>query len=257
MKPFVEAFTLLTIIPLPFGSGSSSPPSRFAPLFFPLVGLIIGLGAAALFALIDEFLPRNLTAALVVVFTVGITGALHVDGLADFADGVFGGQTPESRLSIMKKPDIGTFGVAAVVLALGVNWMALSSLTLGSVWIFLPIIGIVSRTAPLVIMSITKYVSANGLGSQYVGIPKPALIVVILLSLVISAAVGGGPTLSIAVGGIVAALVVGLLAKKRLGGANGDVYGAGIELAVFICLIGAAGVVDAGAITDPFWTSSD
>ena len=255
MKPFIDAFTLLTVIPLPFGRNSVSPPSRFAPLFFPFVGLLIGIGAAAAFELIDGLLPRNLAAALVVVAMVAVTGALHVDGLADFADGIFGGRDPESRLRIMKQPDIGAFGVTAVVLVLGVNWIALSSITLDSVWIVLPVVGLISRSAPLVIMSITNYVSANGLGKSYVGVPKPALVSVIFLTLVISAVIGGVPALSIAIGGLVSAAVIALFARKRIGGANGDVYGAGIELATTVCLIGAVGVIDAGGLFEPVWTT--
>jgi adenosylcobinamide-GDP ribazoletransferase len=255
LKPLVDAFTLLTIIPLPFGSGKESPSSRFAPFFFPVVGLLIGLGAAALFTLVDELLPQNLAAALVLVAIVLVAGALHIDGLADFFDGLFGGRDPESRLRIMKQPDVGAFGATAIVLTLAIDWIALSSLTPESIWIVLPVVGLVSRSAPLVIMSFTRYVSQNGLGADYTTIPKLALIVVILVTLVASAVIGGGPALSIAVGGVITAALVGLVAIKRIGGANGDVYGAGVELTVAVCLVGASGVIDAGGLFEPIWAT--
>lgn len=255
MKPLVDALTLLTIIPVPFAGGRNADPSRFAPLFFPVVGLLIGVGAAAVFALFDEYLPRNLAAALTVAAIAAVTGALHIDGLADFFDGVFGGRDPESRLRIMKQPDIGAFGVAAVVLVLGIHWIALSSLTTSDAWIVLPLVGLISRTAPLVVMAITSYVSSTGLGQSYANLAKPALMVMILLATVVGAAIGGGLSLSVAIAGLVMAVIVAVIAKRRLAGANGDVYGASVELVAAVCLIGAAGIVDAGGIFEPIWTT--
>jgi adenosylcobinamide-GDP ribazoletransferase len=254
MKPIVDAFRLLTIIPFPFGSSSDSPPSKYSPLFFPFVGVLIGVGAAAVFALFDELLPRDLAAALTIVALVIATGALHVDGLADFADGMFGGQDPASRMRIMKQPDIGAFGVAAVVLVLALDWIALSSLTVESAWLVLPMVGLMSRAAPLIVMTLTKYVSSGGLAQSYVGIPKPALVVAIVVAIFISAVIGGGLALSVALAGVVMAVLVTLFAKRRIGGSNGDVYGAAVELVTAVCLIGASGVVDAGGIFEAAWT---
>lgn len=221
---------------------------------FPLVGILIGFGAVGSFIVLDELLPKNIAAALVLVALAIITGALHVDGLADFSDGLFGGRDLESRLRIMKQPDIGAFGVTSVVLVLAVDWIALSTLTTSDLWILLPVAVMISRTAPLVIMSITDYVSSNGLGNSYVGIPKLALATVIVITFAYSAAIGGGPALSLSIAGFASALGVGLLARKRIGGANGDVYGAGIEITLAVCLVGAAGIVDAGAIVEPVWS---
>ncbi|MEE8045828.1 MAG: adenosylcobinamide-GDP ribazoletransferase, partial [Dehalococcoidia bacterium] len=238
MKPLFDAFTLLTIIPVPFVKNHDSPPSRFAPLFFPIIGLLIGVGAASVFTLVDEFLPRNLASALVVTSIVAITGALHIDGLADFFDGMFGGHDSESRLRIMKQPEVGAFGVSAVVLVLLIDWAALSSITSDDAWIVLPLVGLVSRTAPLMVMATTNYVSANGLGQSYAGLSKSALIVMLVFTLAVAAVIGGGPALSAAIVGLIAAALVGLFARKRIGGANGDVYGASVELVAAVCLIG-------------------
>lgn len=255
MKSLVDAFRLLTIVPVPFGSGHDSPQSKYAPLFFPLVGLLIGVGAAALFAAFDDLLPRSLGAALTIAAVVIITGALHIDGLADFFDGMFGGHDPESRLRIMKQPDVGAFGVAAVVLVLLIDWVALSSISVTMAWIVLPLVGVVSRTAPLVVMAVTSYVSQNGLGQSYAKLSNIALLVAIVLAVVVGAVIGGGLSLSIAIAGLIAALLIGLFSKKRIGGANGDVYGASIELVVAVCLIGAAGVVEGGGRFEALWTN--
>jgi adenosylcobinamide-GDP ribazoletransferase len=255
LKSLADAFRLLTIVPVPFGSGHDSPPSKYAPLFFPLAGLMIGVGAAALFAIFDDLLPRSLGAALTIAAVVIITGALHTDGLADFFDGMFGGHDPDSRLRIMKQPDVGASGVAAVVLVLLIDWIALSSISVTMAWIVLPLAGLISRAAPLVVMALTSYVSENGLGQSYANLSKIALIIAISAAVIVSAVIGGGLALSIAIAGLIAAALVGLFAKKRIGGANGDVYGASIELVVAFCLVGAAGVVDAGGRFEAVWTN--
>lgn len=254
MKSFVDAFRLLTVVPVPFGSGHDSPPSKYAPLFFPLIGLLIGVGAAAVFAVFDDLLPRSVAAALTIAALAIITGALHIDGLADFFDGIFGGGDPESRLRIMKQPDLGAFGMTAVVLVLLIDWVALSSISVSMAWIVLPLAGVVSRAAPLVVMATTSYVSRNGLGQSYAGLSKRPLVIAVVLAVVVAAVIGGGLSLSIAIAGLIAAVLTGLIAKKRIGGANGDVYGASVELVVMVCLVGAAGVVDAGGRFQAVWT---
>ena len=208
-----------------------------------------------MFAVFDDLLPRSLAAALTIAAVVIITGALHIDGRADFFDGMFGGSDPDSRLRIMKQPDVGAFGVATVVLVLIIDWIALSSISVTMAWIVLPLAGVVSRAAPLVVMGLTSYVSQNGLGQSYVKLSKIALIVSIVLAVVVAAVIGGGLSLSIAIAGLVAAVLIGFFSKKRIGGANGDVYGASIELVVVVCLVGAAGVVDACGRFEAVWTN--
>jgi adenosylcobinamide-GDP ribazoletransferase len=265
LKPLVGAFTLLTVIPVPFvGDGNGDPdpgsgPSKFAPLFFPVVGLAIGLVMAAAFALFDLFLPVMVTAALALVLGVALTGALHVDGLADFADGVFGGRDAADRLRIMKLPDVGAFGVVAVVLVVLVDWTAISSLGALDTWVVLALAGLVSRTAPLVVMSITQYVSVQGpgqgLGHGYSGLSRAALAGATLVTLAGAFVIGGWLALGVAIAGLLTALVVGVIARRRLGGATGDVYGASVELAFAVCVIGAVAVADAGEKLEPIWVS--
>ena len=255
MKALVDAFTLLTIIPVPSGKNDDpdAGPSKFAPLFFPLVGGLIGLAMAAVFALVDLFLPVPLVAALVLATGVALTGAIHIDGLADYADGVFGGRTAEDRLRIMKLPDVGAFGVVAVVLVLLVDWTAMSSMTTPGTWAALVVAGLVSRTAPLVVMSFTSYLPAEGLGQSYTGLSKLAIAGSVAFTFAIAFAIGGWLALAVASGGLVTALAIGILAKKRLGGATGDVYGASIEFSFAAALIGAVAVVGAGEKLEPIW----
>ncbi len=247
------------MIPVPFtGSNAPTAPSKFAPLFFPLIGLVIGLAMASAFALIGLVLPVQLAAALMLAAGVALTGAIHIDGLADFTDGAFGGRNTEDRLRIMKLPDVGAFGMTAVVLVLLVDWTAVSSLGDSNSWVVLALAGLISRTAPLVVMSMTSYISlqapGQGLGQSYVGLSRSALLATVFIVVGIAFAIGGWLAVAAAFAGLLMAFVVGAFAKKRLGGANGDVYGASVELSFAVALIGAIAVIDAGEKFEPIWS---
>ena len=99
---------------------------RVASLF-PLIGLVIGAIAAGVFALAAEVLPVSPAAALALVVGVLVTGAFHLDGLADSADALVGGTTPERRLEILKDSRHGTYGVAAIVSQILVQFSLVSS----------------------------------------------------------------------------------------------------------------------------------
>lgn len=255
MKPLLDAFTLLTVVPVPFARGydAEAGPSKSAPLFFPLAGLFVGLAMAAVFVVADLFLPVLPAAALVLASGVALTGAIHADGLADFADGVFGGRTVEDRLRIMKLPDVGAFGTVAVVLVLLVDWATISSLAVPGVWAALALAGLVSRTAPLVVMLMTDYLPLEGLGQSYRGLSRLAVAGSVAFTFLAAVVIGGWLALAVTTAGLLTAIAVGVVAKKRLGGATGDVYGASVELSFAAVLIGAIAVIDAGAELEPIW----
>src|SRR5438874_512120 len=115
MDSIVAAFTFLTVLPV---SKLSRPDSDTALgkmfSFFPLVGLIIGL-IVSLVASIG-FLPGDVTAFITLTVWIGLTGGLHLDGLADSCDGLLATVSPERRLEIMKDPRAGSWAVIGVVL---------------------------------------------------------------------------------------------------------------------------------------------
>src|SRR5262245_48220028 len=104
------AFTFLTTLPLGglVRSAEDAQPGKMFS-FFPLVGLALG-GILTVVASI-AFLPKDLTAFLVLVAWVALTGGLHLDGLADSCDGLFATVTPERRLEIMRDPRAGSWAV--------------------------------------------------------------------------------------------------------------------------------------------------
>ena len=123
----VAAFGLLTRMPLPRGSAASSMAASIWA--WPVVGLVVGVIGAAGYALSWRGGLSPLLAGLVAVIAMVVaTGGFHEDGLADSADGIGGGATPEKRLLIMKDSRIGSFGALALIASVGLRVGAVAEL---------------------------------------------------------------------------------------------------------------------------------
>ena len=133
MSAITAAIRFLTVVPAPGGEWSARAASR-SVAWFPAVGLGIGSAVAAVNWAARLAMPDLPAAALALAAGVVLTGALHLDGLADTFDGLLGGDTPKRRLEIMKDPSIGVYGVAGVVLVLIAKWGGLSSLPDANGW---------------------------------------------------------------------------------------------------------------------------
>ncbi len=121
-----EAVVLLTRIPVPW---RFAPSPSASPWAFPVVGALLGAATGAAAALGGALgLSPALSTGWALAATLLLTGALHEDGLADTADGLGGGRTPERRLAIMRDSRIGSFGALALALSTGLRWSALASL---------------------------------------------------------------------------------------------------------------------------------
>lgn len=126
MAEFLWALRFLTIIPIRPGWGEEIQPQRAGVVMslFPLVGLIIGLFLALIYISLVKLFPSALADALVIVTFIVITGALHLDGLADSADGILGGWDASRRLEIMKDSRTGVFGVLSLLIVLGLKYLS-------------------------------------------------------------------------------------------------------------------------------------
>jgi adenosylcobinamide-GDP ribazoletransferase len=120
------SLVFLTRLPLAASAGTGIARACWA---FPIAGMIVGLVAAAVYALAHRLgLPAWPAAALSVAATLAATGCLHEDGLADTADGFGGGKTRDSKLAIMRDSRIGTYGVCALAIGLLLRVSAVASL---------------------------------------------------------------------------------------------------------------------------------
>jgi adenosylcobinamide-GDP ribazoletransferase len=205
--------------------GASEPrPETLA--WFPLAGAALGFVLGGAWWGAERLWPPAVAAAIVVAADLALTGLLHVDGLADSADGLLPHLERARRLEVMAAPDVGAFGVATVTGVLLLRWTALavtapSPLLLGGLWC-------ASRTAMAVTARTVPYARPGGLATAFLG--GRALPTALLGGVVASGLAFAGPGVIgvAAVGGVaLGAAAVAVLAWRRIGGFTGDVLGAG------------------------------
>ncbi len=209
---------------------------------FPLAGLVVGGGGGGIFvAALAVGVPPLGAALLALLAGAVLTGALHEDGLADTADGL-GGSDPERRLEIMRDSRIGAFGVLALIFSVGLRATALSAIAApGPAFAAFAAGAIVSRGLLPAMMQALPLASDTGLAASS-GKPER-------MPVLISAGLAGagailclGPALGVGafVSGSLAVVALACLAKRRIGGYNGDTLGAAQQSAEIAVLIFAA-----------------
>ena len=225
------AVQFLTRLPAPSPAAWSDDLLARSARYFPLAGLLVGAAAAAVFALASLAWPGGLLpAVLAVAAAVVLTGAFHEDGLADAADGLGGGHTPEQRLAIMKDSRLGSYGALALGLVLATRVGALVELR-GPLLAAAALAAShgLARTAAVIVMTVLPY-AADPAASKLKPVardvrPHEAVIAVVIgaapLALLPPAAGLAGLAL-----GCAAALWPALAAKALIGGYTGDVLGA-------------------------------
>lgn len=238
---FAVAAAFLTVIPL--ARDPTARPLAGSIWAFPLVGAGIGGVAAVAFVVAQLAGLGDLPAALLAVLAgLLLTGALHEDGLADAADGLFGGDDRERRLTIMRDSRHGTFAVLALVLSVGLRAAALAEI--GEV-VRAGLALVAAHAASRALLAPALFglppARADGLGAN-AGRPSAAATAAALAIAFAIAAAALGP-LHAAVGcGFAAAAVVaaGAFARRRIGGQTGDVLGALQQVGEIAMLLAAA-----------------
>jgi adenosylcobinamide-GDP ribazoletransferase len=198
---------------------------------FPLAGVLVGGIAAVALALAQSAgVPALVAALLAVGAGIAATGALHEDGLADSADGLFSDASRERVLEIMRDSRIGTFGAAALVLSVGLRTASLAELAEGAAALIAA--HALSRAWLPWLMWSDAPARAEGLAAA-AGTPTAEGVVwsAGLGLLVAAVALGPGPALLAASVSVAAALGIAALARRRLGGYTGDTLGAAQQAA--------------------------
>nr|WP_233558304.1 adenosylcobinamide-GDP ribazoletransferase [Tessaracoccus sp. OH4464_COT-324] len=252
MRP-ITALSLFTILPMPMQEiDRRSAAGALAAL--PLVGLVLGVVAGAVLwgAAVLGLTWLGAVAALAVL--AGATGGLHLDGVADTADGLGSRKPAEQALDIMKRSDIGPMGVIALVLVLLAQLAAIVDAAAAGPQVAACALALAAATGRAGVLLISRGPSARpgGFGSMLSGAPAPGWVAANLLALAgLTAGCGWwlwGPVGALAWAAAWAgALLVGWCwarhVVRRLGGTTGDVFGSTIEitqLAVLAALAGAA-----------------
>jgi len=237
---FLAGLRFLTIIPLPWHGEVSQEEVGRSIVYFPVVGVIIGLILAGLNWLLSLFLPSMVVNALLLVSLVVITGAMHLDGWVDTCDGLAGHKTPEARWQVMSDSRVGGFGIVGAVLLLLVKYVSLNSVPETLLMATLVIMPVVSRWAMVYAIFTYPYAKPSGLGrvfKQAASWPRFTLATVITLGVAIGLARWADVTyfylvgLAIMVGIWVITMVMVAYLKRKFSGLTGDTYGAINEVA--------------------------
>ncbi len=231
MRPLLIALQFLTRLPVTISTTADDRDVGRSLLWYPMVGLFIGLALAALAWALGG-VPVGLRAALILCAWVLITGALHLDGLADSADAWMGGLGDRERtLAIMKDAYSGPGAVVALVIVLIVKFAALETILAGGDWKPLVLAPLLGRTILPLLFITTPYVRHGGLGtpmSQYLP-RRTAVAVVLATALAVPAFTGKPGAVSIATAAAVFILLRAMM-RRRLQGTTGDTAGAMVEL---------------------------
>ncbi len=251
MSPFAKSFfiaqTFLTRIPTPQISSMSEEEISRSILYYPIIGLCIGLFLTLIASTTSDLVNisiHSMVAAILIAVWVLITGALHLDGLADTADGFVGGQgSTERTLSIMKDPASGPIGISAIFLILLLKYSAIVTIlnTELSYWSLLlaPVIG---RAVAIGLLTYSPVAQQQGLAFELKKTEYPEIVALILFSITIVVYI---------VTNLMVLIVISLLAYTirhwaimRLKGITGDILGLSIELTEAIFLMMAVFMLD-------------
>jgi len=243
---FIAAFRFLTVIPLPFRRQPAPEEFGGSVLYFPVVGLIIGLLMAGLYYVLDYFLPGSLAGAMVITAMVLINGALHADGFIDTCDGLAGNKAPEERQRVMKDSRVGAFGVIGAVLLFMVKFAALNSIPQNLIYATLILMPVLSRWSMVYAIMAYHYAKAEGLGTTFKKFAKwrdfgIASIIVFVITELLCWWMGLG---FLYLSGLFVMAAVWLVTlcwsaylDKKFAGLTGDSYGAVNEIAEIMTII--------------------
>jgi adenosylcobinamide-GDP ribazoletransferase len=245
MRSFLVAVAFLTIIPIRFRDMPTPADVARSRFWYPVVGLFLGAVLGGWTFLLTQFATPMIGAFLVLVAWVGLTGALHLDGVADLCDGLFGGKTPEERLRIMKDPHVGTFGVVGLLLLLLGKFAALDDLLArrpGEAPYLIPVAALVSRSLVCVMARFGHYPRPDGTGKALVEATGMWTVVVngtLATAVILALPVANWATvLPIAIAANIF-MTLTSVCQWRLGGVTGDCLGAGIEITEMTLLLSA------------------
>ena len=232
------ALSLLTRIPVPVADVSRMALAAWA---YPLAGLgpaclAAGAGALALWFGLQAPLAALIALAILVV----TTGAMHEDGLADAADGLWGGWDRARRLEIMKDSRIGAYGVIAIFFSLSARWAALwllFSAGAGPAATGILAAAVLSRATMPVLMAALPHARESGLSHGVGRVPRATAALAVVTACILAGLLLGAGAFAAILWAAAGTLCLALVARAKIGGQTGDILGAGQQIAEIAILL--------------------
>jgi cobalamin 5'-phosphate synthase/cobalamin synthase len=235
IRQLLAAISFLTAIPAGRSAFDAKDIAR-STRWFPLIGAMLGAVYVGVLRLFAPWFPASIVAILIVLAEALITGGLHMDGLADTADGLGGGRTPEDALRIMRDHAVGSYGAIALIMVILIKAAAISILIErheAERYLFVaPTLG---RWATVFLGCMLPYARPGSAVSNQIG--KIELAIATIMTACVSAAAGWRGAACAAIG-LSASSVCGLFYKRKIGGVTGDTLGAAVEITEALTLLG-------------------
>lgn len=239
IKRFILMIQFLTTLPVRAKLDATNEDFGKGLVFAPVVGLIIGAILAGAWYVSDLLFPIQVTAVLVVIFYILLTGGLHLDGLGDTFDGLFSNRPRERMLEIMRDSRVGTNAVLAVIAVLLLDTSLITAFDRAVLFKIILLTPAAGRIGSLIGSGVSVYArSGEGLGKSFIDFCGPreitAGLVLYFAAFYLIAGISG---LAVSVIPPVSAFIIIKLFSRKIGGATGDLLGAACELNQTIFLL--------------------
>lgn len=240
LNNFLLFFQFFTRIPINKNLNCDKGNFRRGSIFFPVVGLFIGIVQWLVYYILIKVLPVNITAVFVVIIPILITGGLHVDGLGDTCDGFFSFKGNKDKIiEIMKDSRVGTYASIAIVFDMLARYAAVHSAIEINLPLILIVTPIIARFTVVFLSFIGKNAKETGSGNIFIGnIDVKRIIIAGIITITLGTALIGLNKSSIL---LVSALIFTFLFNKfcesKITGLTGDTLGANNELVEILVLI--------------------
>jgi adenosylcobinamide-GDP ribazoletransferase len=254
MHRFLSAIRFLTVIPVPGARRQYAPVQGL--FFYPVVGALIGVCTWGVYGAAELVFPRTLAAVIALVSMTVLTGGLHIDGLADAADGLLSARGPQRAREIMRDSASGAMAIAAVVLVYALKLAAVVHVPHTLMGFALMSVPVAGRCAQLLTIAMTRYArSEGGLAgacthcSLFVTLLWPGMILAGIGATFVW--LGGGYVAGIILPGgcVLGTAAFALYCKSAIGGYTGDTLGAVTELVECACLLCIVALGVAGSVS--------
>ncbi|EOI6870861.1 adenosylcobinamide-GDP ribazoletransferase [Yersinia enterocolitica] len=243
LRLFLATLQFMTRIPVPerWTQGLALDNYERGIIGFPFIGLIVGGIGGVIFTLLAPWCGVPLAALGYVLALALVTGAFHLDGLADTCDGVFSARKREQMLEIMRDSRLGTNGGLALIFIVVAKVLVVSELALrdAPMLLMLTAASVAGRTVIVLLMYRQRYArEGNGLGNIYIGkVTGKQTLVTLAGGAILTLLLGQGAALLALVISMVVVALLATYLRRRLGGQTGDTLGAAAEVGELIFLL--------------------
>ncbi|EPZ8123108.1 adenosylcobinamide-GDP ribazoletransferase [Yersinia enterocolitica] len=243
LRLFLATLQFMTRIPVPerWTQGLALDNYERGIIGFPFIGLIVGVIGGVVFTLLAPWCGVPLAALGYVLVLALVTGAFHLDGLADTCDGVFSARKREQMLEIMRDSRLGTNGGLALIFIVVAKVLVVSELALrdAPMLLMLTAASVAGRTVIVLLMYRQRYArEGNGLGNIYIGkVTGKQTLITLAGGAILTLLLGQGAALLALVISMVVVALLATYLRRRLGGQTGDTLGAAAEVGELIFLL--------------------